>query len=602
MGAGHRSRLTAGVLVGLALAALTLAGATPGGAATPAVDGVPTLPPIVPAPTPTPTPTPTPAPPPPSSSPAPSQSGSPAPAPAAKPAPSNGGGSAPSSGSAAPGSSAPQNLPKVVAGAPEPSSVPPPSATPVPAAASGAQLVALGVISDAQLASQITAITQQPVTSERPSLRHFLPALAGSFQSPTASGLSGSTLIRSAARILAPILPLLAVLPGILVMWRRRRSSRAAKQRTLKRTTDMRAALNVVLRMRDRPALTRRARISALAAALVCAMVMVAGGVGGTSAAFQAAVRTAQPITPLPAHYALAPASAAPPRLSAWYRLLTIEKTLNVEQTTLIKQEKAVTNLTNQLVQVQKTIASQNGQYDASVAPNPVAAPAATLQNAVSLYQLHKQDYDTSLKQEYDLYVSIVQDPAELQAMTALAATQRPEVRAAVLFNLDQVNAQRQQEDLLKQAAALAAAQPASNAAPPVPTPTPEARSATEPVRSVSSNANKPGGASVSRSKHKLLAPQSGSVTQPFGPTSYSFEPPVSISGVFYPHFHTGLDIAAPLDNPIRSADDGTVIVVTSSLSPEGQLIGYGNWIAISHGNGLVTVYGHLDQDRKSVV
>ncbi|MGH3544869.1 MAG: M23 family metallopeptidase [Mycobacteriales bacterium] len=50
--------------------------------------------------------------------------------------------------------------------------------------------------------------------------------------------------------------------------------------------------------------------------------------------------------------------------------------------------------------------------------------------------------------------------------------------------------------------------------------------------------------------------------------------------------FHKGLDIAGPVGSPIRAAAAGKVIISES----EG---GYGNLVAIDHGRGVVTYYGH---------
>jgi murein DD-endopeptidase MepM/ murein hydrolase activator NlpD len=50
--------------------------------------------------------------------------------------------------------------------------------------------------------------------------------------------------------------------------------------------------------------------------------------------------------------------------------------------------------------------------------------------------------------------------------------------------------------------------------------------------------------------------------------------------------FHKGLDLAAPTGTPIYAAVDGTVIISDYNSSA-------GNWVVISHGNGLVTKYMH---------
>ncbi len=75
-----------------------------------------------------------------------------------------------------------------------------------------------------------------------------------------------------------------------------------------------------------------------------------------------------------------------------------------------------------------------------------------------------------------------------------------------------------------------------------------------------------------------------GVVTQPFGPTSFVLEPPLGP----YPHFHTGIDIAAPLGTPVNSAAPGIVVVVAHTA------IGYGNYVIVAHGYGVLTLYGNL--------
>jgi murein DD-endopeptidase MepM/ murein hydrolase activator NlpD len=85
-------------------------------------------------------------------------------------------------------------------------------------------------------------------------------------------------------------------------------------------------------------------------------------------------------------------------------------------------------------------------------------------------------------------------------------------------------------------------------------------------------------------------------VSQGFGPSDLSLEPPITYKGVFYPHFHTGLDIAAPLGAPVGAAADGVVLLATSSVDSAGNLVGYGNYVLIQHRSGLLSVYGHLSK------
>ena len=54
--------------------------------------------------------------------------------------------------------------------------------------------------------------------------------------------------------------------------------------------------------------------------------------------------------------------------------------------------------------------------------------------------------------------------------------------------------------------------------------------------------------------------------------------------------FHKGLDMAAPEGTPYYAADSGTVMYATNDGGYNG---GAGNWVVISHGNGIVTKYMH---------
>ncbi len=51
--------------------------------------------------------------------------------------------------------------------------------------------------------------------------------------------------------------------------------------------------------------------------------------------------------------------------------------------------------------------------------------------------------------------------------------------------------------------------------------------------------------------------------------------------------FHKGMDFAAPAGTPIYAADAGTVVIAGYSSSA-------GNWVVISHGDGLTTKYMHM--------
>jgi murein DD-endopeptidase MepM/ murein hydrolase activator NlpD len=86
--------------------------------------------------------------------------------------------------------------------------------------------------------------------------------------------------------------------------------------------------------------------------------------------------------------------------------------------------------------------------------------------------------------------------------------------------------------------------------------------------------------------QRRFIWPVAGSViSQYWGPCSYPFEPPF----FGYPHFHTGIDLAAPLGHPVRAAADG--VVVAASVSTEG----YGDHVVIAHDEHTFTLYGHLE-------
>jgi murein DD-endopeptidase MepM/ murein hydrolase activator NlpD len=82
-----------------------------------------------------------------------------------------------------------------------------------------------------------------------------------------------------------------------------------------------------------------------------------------------------------------------------------------------------------------------------------------------------------------------------------------------------------------------------------------------------------------------LSWPMAGAkVTQRFGPTDFFMEPPLGP----YRHFHAGVDMAAPFGTTVMSAADGVVVAVGHTR------VGYGNYVVVAHGGGLMTLYGHL--------
>jgi murein DD-endopeptidase MepM/ murein hydrolase activator NlpD len=82
-------------------------------------------------------------------------------------------------------------------------------------------------------------------------------------------------------------------------------------------------------------------------------------------------------------------------------------------------------------------------------------------------------------------------------------------------------------------------------------------------------------------SQQGMRMPVAGRVTSGFGER---FHP---ILG--YQRFHAGLDLAATFGSPIAAAADGRVVSA-------GWHGGYGRLVAVMHGGGIETLYGHMSQ------
>jgi murein DD-endopeptidase MepM/ murein hydrolase activator NlpD len=75
-----------------------------------------------------------------------------------------------------------------------------------------------------------------------------------------------------------------------------------------------------------------------------------------------------------------------------------------------------------------------------------------------------------------------------------------------------------------------------------------------------------------------VVWPTKGVITLEFGETS------------LYQVFHTGIDIAGKLDDPVNPAMDGKVIYA-------GEIFwGFGKHVIIDNGNNVTTIYAHLDK------
>ena len=58
------------------------------------------------------------------------------------------------------------------------------------------------------------------------------------------------------------------------------------------------------------------------------------------------------------------------------------------------------------------------------------------------------------------------------------------------------------------------------------------------------------------------------------------------------PSFHPGVDISSDMGTPVLAAANGVI----KKITPNTDKTGYGNYIEISHPNGVSTLYGHLSE------
>ena len=76
----------------------------------------------------------------------------------------------------------------------------------------------------------------------------------------------------------------------------------------------------------------------------------------------------------------------------------------------------------------------------------------------------------------------------------------------------------------------------------------------------------------------QMIWPVRGRISSPFG---WRFHPLLKKQ-----KYHSGIDLAVPTGTPVKAADSGVVLV-------SGWRGGYGNFVAIDHGKGISTCYGH---------
>jgi hypothetical protein len=85
-----------------------------------------------------------------------------------------------------------------------------------------------------------------------------------------------------------------------------------------------------------------------------------------------------------------------------------------------------------------------------------------------------------------------------------------------------------------------------------------------------------------------LLWPLDGRITQRFGPTESELQPPLWYRGRWHPHFHAGIDIAAPVGTPVRAIAAG--VVTFAGEIADGAVV-----VEVEHAPGVTSAYAHLE-------
>ena len=249
---------------------------------------------------------------------------------------------------------------------------------------------------------------------------------------------------------------------------------------------------------------------------------------------------------------------SAPATVSTWTTLIGIENALTAQHDQAVSDEQQISTIVATLQQPDKI----GGPH--SLRPTATLMLTAQMRVLIAHYQVVAGAYEQSLQREYEFFKAAAQSPTQLTALQSASTRTPANVQQAISYDINLVQTQLAQEAAINGAIDQAA---------------PIIQRLAAIVGSVT-----------------LHAPLSGVVSQGFGPTSFSMEPPVNYRGVFYPHFHTGLDIAAPRGSLVGAAAPGTVLLATSSRDSNGNLVGYGNYVVIQHSSGFLTLYGHLDR------
>lgn len=384
-----------------------------------------------------------------------------------------------------------------------------------------------------EIATQAAQIESNPIATQRPDLMHFHPP-----QNATQAGTgdaSNAFPLDPTAGLMAGLIAA-AVVVGLLAF----------------------LSVTVVRRRKTNPRQRRALMVApvfgGVQAAVLVTLLTGHAGAGATPppTATPSAALPGTVLSALRAHSVTVPVGSSS---RTWGSLVSIESALTSQQDSLVTDEQQIAAITPQL----RNVANARGF---ARRPGAMGVLQQTLRLDVADHQNQLASFNKSLEQEYTFFVSAAQSPQAATELRSVAAHTPPDVANAVTTDLNLVQTQLQQET------AIAAASGTNQLLPQL----------------------------LSGSGLTFHAPVGGYVSQPFGPTSFALEPPISYNGYFYPHFHTGLDIAAPMDTPLHAAASGVVLLATSSVDVTGHLAGYGNYVVIGHSGGFMTLYGHMDR------
>ena len=406
------------------------------------------------------------------------------------------------------------------------------------------------------LASRIADIAGHPLTAQPPDLRHLPGGAAGRAAGAGRGGGGPGLPVPILAAALAAFATFLAVRRSVGPLLGRRRSRSHPSGAIWRRIPVGPASVPLALVLLVPLGGAALWVPLAVAGSRTAAVTAPPAG-GGARLADWVTVHSGTPGTrsaPAP----VARGSSADP----WSGLVAIEQRLSAQHDRVVVLESTIDGLAR----------SVGGGIARSTPLGPALteAFATRLHQAVAAHDAAEAAYQSSLRDEYSFFRSAATNPAQRDRLLA-AALQAPVPGAsdAVAYDLRLIDTQLAQEAAIRDATLTQAS---------------SAISAGQVVAIGSDQAT------------PLALPMAGSITQVFGATSLALEAPLSYLGRFYPHFHTGLDIAAPLDTPVAAAAGGVVILAGSSVDGAGHLVGYGNYVVLQHPGGLVTLYAHLDR------